>query len=155
MTGRPSLLLSLASPTRSPGFAGPRVAASRPGLTAPAQHASTPTRVASPASSPVHHSRPRASPLACCHCHWTPCVSHPLATVSSSPRPRLHCRATGGRQRWQEWARGSCPGHGLAPPCAALTQPRATVGCNARLSTARCRSPLEAWSSAIKPRPEP
>ena len=64
-----------------------------------------------------------------------------LAAAAAAPHPLafpvhlLHtCRATGGRQRWQERARGSRPGHGLAPPCAALTQPHATVGCDARAS---------------------
>ena len=51
---------------------------------------------------------------------------------------------------------GHARGMALVPPCAALTQPHATVGCVARLPTARCRSPLEAWCSAYKRRdPEP
>ena len=45
---------------------------------------------------------------------------------------------------------GHARGMALVPPCATLTQPHATVGCIARLPTARCRSPLEAWSLAIK-----
>ena len=69
----------------------------------------------------------------------------PLAAAAAGPHlsdfpihlPRAHAstaRATEGRQRWQEWARGSRQGHGLVPPCAALTQPHATVGCDARAS---------------------
>ena len=87
------------------------------------------TRPTSRPSTPLMPTRPFASPaVAACR---APPVSFPIHL------PRAHtstARATEGRQRWQERARGSRLGHGLVPPCAALTQPHATVGCDARAS---------------------
>jgi len=112
-------------PRSSPGLLG---FVAQPAPTAPQRaRSSRPARLArGPRSQPVRRSRPRARLPRLLTLPPGPRTS---ATPNNSVVFLAHVESfspTKPRQRWQEQARGSRPGHGPVSPCAAPTQPHAS-----------------------------